>query len=249
MAPLRTGASTTSTPRSTARAPGCVRGNDGGRWRTGRERGHAAAAAADLAQQAPMRQGIAESGPVAMTATVRPPASSAPRCAAASMPRASPLTTTQPAAAAWPASTRVTSRPRGRRPPRADARPGRALPGPTRRRPRREQTGHPGDLLPARRPATRHRHGSGTGSPLVRAVSSARRFVSPMRSGSRPGGEWSGPGDSLSPDTAVAAGAAASWSPRPATAEICRGRHGPGALGPGPRPGQRVGCGFFVQQV
>src|SRR5207237_1350070 len=47
------------------------------------------------------------STPVPITATVTPPPFSAPRCAAASMPRASPLMTTTPARirSAWPART------------------------------------------------------------------------------------------------------------------------------------------------
>src|SRR5437764_149566 len=64
------------------------------------------------------------STPVPITATVAPPAASAPRCAAASMPRASPLTTTTPAAARSDASCSATASPygEGRREPTMAAR-------------------------------------------------------------------------------------------------------------------------------
>src|SRR5579859_7268734 len=53
------------------------------------------------------------STPVPITATVAPPEASAPRCAAASMPRASPLTTITPAAARSDASCSATASPYG----------------------------------------------------------------------------------------------------------------------------------------
>jgi hypothetical protein len=55
--------------------------------------------------------GYATSAPPARTATVCPPASSAPRCAAVSIPKAMPLTTTRPAAATEPASSKAIARP------------------------------------------------------------------------------------------------------------------------------------------
>ena len=60
--------------------------------------------------------------PQPSTATVRPPASSAPRCASPSIPRAIPLTTTSPAAASSRASDRATLRPVRRARPGTDDR-------------------------------------------------------------------------------------------------------------------------------
>src|SRR5215472_2835875 len=53
------------------------------------------------------------STPVPITATVTPPALSAPRCDAASMPRARPLTTTTPACPSSSASCSATASPYG----------------------------------------------------------------------------------------------------------------------------------------
>src|SRR5256885_752514 len=53
------------------------------------------------------------STPVPITATVTPPALSAPRCAAASMPRARPLTTTTPARPSSSPSCSATASPYG----------------------------------------------------------------------------------------------------------------------------------------
>src|SRR4029077_45366 len=53
------------------------------------------------------------STPVPMTATVTPPPTSAPRCAAASQPSARPLTTTTPARARSPPSCSATASPYG----------------------------------------------------------------------------------------------------------------------------------------
>src|SRR5438128_7734816 len=53
------------------------------------------------------------STPVPITATVMPPPFSAPRCAAASIPTASPLTMTTPAAASSLASSSATASPYG----------------------------------------------------------------------------------------------------------------------------------------
>src|SRR6059036_715187 len=57
--------------------------------------------------------GYTTSMPHPRTASVRPPASSAPRCAAASMPRARPLTIVTPRAPSSPASRSATSTPYG----------------------------------------------------------------------------------------------------------------------------------------
>src|SRR6185436_5680364 len=55
--------------------------------------------------------GYTRSMPEPSTAIVRPPAASAPRCAAVSIPRASPLTIVTPRAASSPASDSATSTP------------------------------------------------------------------------------------------------------------------------------------------
>src|SRR5256712_6093823 len=113
-APLRSAASTTTTPRL---SPASVR------LRTGKWPASAGAPRANCDTSAPCASivrasarfsgGYTTSIPHPRTASVRPPASSAPRCAAASMPRARPLTIVTPRAPSSPASRSATSTPYG----------------------------------------------------------------------------------------------------------------------------------------
>src|SRR5574341_985217 len=113
-APLRSAASTTTTPSASAarvrlrtgKCPGSAR-VPGAHWETRAPRASMARASAWFSG------GYTTSPPEPRTATVRPPAASAPRCAAVSMPRARPLTIVTPRAASAPASSSATATPYG----------------------------------------------------------------------------------------------------------------------------------------
>ena len=121
-APLRSAASTTTTPRA---SPAMVRLRAGkfhaSRRRARRKLRHERAAALRSRRRArDSRADSSRSMPCPSTAIVRPPAASAPRCAAVSMPRASPLTIVTPRAARSAARRSATSTPYARRASRAD---------------------------------------------------------------------------------------------------------------------------------
>ena len=113
-APLRSAASTTTVADARAAIRRLRRRNVPGH-------GHISASysltsaprAAMRAARSSWLRGVITSSPAGSTAAVTPEASSAPSCAAASIPRARPLTTAQPSRARSAASTRARSRPYG----------------------------------------------------------------------------------------------------------------------------------------